>query len=922
MIPYILHVTVIITVCFLFYKLLLQKETFYQLNRWTLLTCLAVSFALPFLPAPHGWSWREIDDQVLSSPAHIADQPTTTPIINPVATAAPAATTKPVALNQFASIPKPVTHTKPATPITAIIPGNPTITPSTAVTPASILASAPAASTAALTTPASTTTPASPPPTTAATPIILLILHGLFYCYLFGVILLAGNFLLQIAVLWYRSKAHPAIQDGRFRIVEITGNRAPCSFGNNIFINPSLYDPETYQQILIHEKIHVSGCHTLDILLAEIAIVLQWFNPFVWLYRREVENNLEFLTDQSVLLHRDVERSAYQLSLLRVTAPHLPFSITNNYNQSLLKKRIVMMNSQRSSRHTVWKYFFLLPVLTILVCALNKPAAFGQTATPPTPAIPRPPRSPQPPQLPQRPTKPPPPPLSRIQPAALPLNHRPPCRRLYGIGALGRPVIAVTTPTTIANVEPFVTVQVQTQVTAPTDAPDAVSVGTGSSASPDAAFSESTNPASAVTISTSPRIAIATSVEPHVTTTAEPHIAITADPVVVDVQPGVDARSMHISANRMLKNGSWFVTTATDGKLEFELKSSDNDDHSWQSSFTVDKSEINPFPGQGTVTFKLVREAGTIVFKGQFDGQQGFGHFEFQPDAAYFNALKQMGVEDLDEDRQGSFFMLNIKKEYVSMLQRNGYSPIQEHEVISLSAMHIDEDFIKYWKGSGLDDVGEVHNLITLKAMHIDKAYVEDLKAAGFDHLAVHQLVSLKAQHIDGHYVKSMAAGSNTPITPEELISFKAMRIDSGYLTSLKGVGYDHLDRHEIMSFQSMHVTADFIKGFQDAGFKDIPPHTLISLKAMGVTADYAKSFRDLGYSDLEPNRLTSLKAMGITPEFVKSFNKIGFEHIPFSTLTSLKATGVTADYVAKMKEKGLDSKDLNKYMQLKREFN
>jgi hypothetical protein len=73
MIPYILHVTVIITVCFLFYKLLLQKETFYQLNRWTLLTCLAVSFALPFLPAPHGWSWREIDDQVLSTPAHIAD---------------------------------------------------------------------------------------------------------------------------------------------------------------------------------------------------------------------------------------------------------------------------------------------------------------------------------------------------------------------------------------------------------------------------------------------------------------------------------------------------------------------------------------------------------------------------------------------------------------------------------------------------------------------------------------------------------------------------------------------------------------------------------------------------------------------------------------------------------------------------------
>src|SRR5579872_6779811 len=59
MIPYILHVTVITTICFLFYKLLLQKETFYELNRWTLLGCLAVSFGLPLLPVPRAWSWQD-----------------------------------------------------------------------------------------------------------------------------------------------------------------------------------------------------------------------------------------------------------------------------------------------------------------------------------------------------------------------------------------------------------------------------------------------------------------------------------------------------------------------------------------------------------------------------------------------------------------------------------------------------------------------------------------------------------------------------------------------------------------------------------------------------------------------------------------------------------------------------------------------
>src|SRR5580698_8286226 len=79
MMPYILHVSVIVTVCFLFYKLFLQKETFYQLNRWTLLACLAVSFLLPLLPAPHGFSWRErLDWSPASAVVKIVSEPVET----------------------------------------------------------------------------------------------------------------------------------------------------------------------------------------------------------------------------------------------------------------------------------------------------------------------------------------------------------------------------------------------------------------------------------------------------------------------------------------------------------------------------------------------------------------------------------------------------------------------------------------------------------------------------------------------------------------------------------------------------------------------------------------------------------------------------------------------------------------------------
>ncbi len=171
------------------------------------------------------------------------------------------------------------------------------------------------------------------------------------------------------------------MKDGKFRIVELTGDKAPCSFGNNIFINPEKYDWETYSQILLHEMVHIQQRHSFDILLAELVLVLQWFNPFAWFYRTEVESNLEFLTDDAVLEHKEVERSSYQMSLLKVSAPHLSLGITTNYNQSLLKKRILMMNAKKSNIHIgVGSIFPWCPCLGILACVLNDLAADSQAA--------------------------------------------------------------------------------------------------------------------------------------------------------------------------------------------------------------------------------------------------------------------------------------------------------------------------------------------------------------------------------------------------------------------------------------------------------------------------------------------------------------------------------------------------------------
>jgi hypothetical protein len=817
MIPYILHVTVILTVCFLFYKLFLQKATFYGLNRWTLLSCLVLSFVLPLLPAPN---------LLLAKPTVSGSPVTSTPSIEkmPLATASASTAVKP----QHTTTRKthPTTIKQPVT----------IATPDDAVLPPATIAILPHAENS---------------PSHRFQSLLLRGFQLLSYIYLIGVLVFGLKFILQILLLCYRSFTRPVTRDGRFRIVQTRGNRGPCTFANTIFINPTLYDPETFQQILVHEKIHVSGGHTLDILLAELAVVFQWFNPFVWLYRREVENNLEFLTDRSVLEHPDIERLAYQLSLVRVSAPHLPFSITNNYNQSLLKRRIVMMNSQHSARYTIWRYFVLLPILTVLICVLNKPAALGQTTAAKTD---------------QSPSS-----TAKTQTVAADTAIRP--AKVTADAAI---TIRANASTSVAG--------------------GATTIHQSTTAvQSDAAMTET---AIATTISTSQDA-----------------------PSAVTTLTVSDSTPLHFSGDNLdLRQGSWFLTVDSD-KMEFVLRAQDGE-NSWQYDVTVNKGEINPYPGTGSVEFRLVREAGTMTFKGQFDGEQGFGRFQFQPDQAFYDAIGKMGVEDLDDGRQHSFFLLNIKKEFVGMLSRNGYTPIEQRDVISLAARKIDEPFLKYWKNSGIAGVGEVRNLMTLKSLHIEPDYVEDLKKAGYTQLDVRQLAGLKRQHIDGNYIRAMSSGSVTPVSPEELVSYKLMQIDSGYLASLKKVGYDHLDRSDIRSLYNAHVTADYIKGFQDAGFSNIPARTLVTMKLQDVSPDFAKNFRNLGYADIDLNRLSFLRRAGITPEFITAFQKIGYDNVPINLLYSLKNAGVDADYVVRMKEKGLNSPDLMKYVQLKRDFN
>ena len=151
-----------------------------------------------------------------------------------------------------------------------------------------------------------------------------------------------------------------------FTLINVNEPIAPFSFFKYIVYNPTLYSEHELQSILLHEKVHSKQGHSIDVLIAQLFCVLFWFNPFIWWYKKAIVQNLEYIADsEAIQLIED--KKAYQRVLLKVVSHQNCLPITNNFYQSLIKKRIVMLNTNPSNRRNSWKYTMIVPALIAFI---------------------------------------------------------------------------------------------------------------------------------------------------------------------------------------------------------------------------------------------------------------------------------------------------------------------------------------------------------------------------------------------------------------------------------------------------------------------------------------------------------------------------------------------------------------------------
>lgn len=149
-------------------------------------------------------------------------------------------------------------------------------------------------------------------------------------------------------------------------LVELQGQDAAFSFFNILFINPALSQKDT---VLKHEMVHITQNHSADVIFFEFVQIISWFSPVVYLIKQDIKLLHEYIADD-LTTAADVQKHDYAMFLIENSFGAIPNKLSNQiFNQSLIKRRIKMLNKERSGRLTRFRLLLLVPLTTGLLCA-------------------------------------------------------------------------------------------------------------------------------------------------------------------------------------------------------------------------------------------------------------------------------------------------------------------------------------------------------------------------------------------------------------------------------------------------------------------------------------------------------------------------------------------------------------------------
>lgn len=174
------------------------------------------------------------------------------------------------------------------------------------------------------------------------------------------------RFVYQFFKLHQLLRQTPYLTKDKYKLHIVENSLNPFSFFKHILISRTDYESENFKMILAHEKVHINQYHSFDILVANLLCILFWFNPFVWVYKTAIVQNLEHIAD-SVSVKILSDKLKYQYLLLNHTFQNNHSqSLQTTFFQSSIKQRIMMLNKSTTAKIYALKSIVVLPILVLL----------------------------------------------------------------------------------------------------------------------------------------------------------------------------------------------------------------------------------------------------------------------------------------------------------------------------------------------------------------------------------------------------------------------------------------------------------------------------------------------------------------------------------------------------------------------------
>ncbi len=314
----------------------------------------------------------------------------------------------------------------------------------------------------------------------------------------------------------------------------------------------------------------------------------------------------------------------------------------------------------------------------------------------------------------------------------------------------------------------------------------------------------------------------------------------------------------------------------------------------------------------GEIEFRLPKESGTFIFKGDAKGGEARGNYTFQPNKDFSAKLTALGYKDVDErdlvamavtdvkldllrDLAGlelstkdaiEIAILGIKPNFVREARKLG---LNGEEIREYGVLGIKTDYITDMKSKGykLDEIKE------LGVLGIKPEYVEEMKKLGIksDEIKEYGVLGIRPNK-----VKEL---KDAGVPTEEIKEYGVLGISPAYVASMKSLGYKVEDIKEI---GVLGIKPEMVKEYKDAG---VPVDEIKEYGVLGIKIGYIKEMKALGY---KVEDIKEIGVLGIKPENVKAYKEAG---VPVDEIKEFGVLGIKMDYIKQMKTLGYNVEDI-----------